>query len=42
MGGINAAVRQRWAVTGEVDPDDVAQFAVTLFFNGVRSRSATT
>jgi TetR/AcrR family transcriptional regulator len=42
MGGINAAVLQRWAVTGEVDPDDVAQLAVTLFFNGVRSRSATT
>ena len=42
MGGVGAAVQQRWAVTGEVDPDDIAQFAVTLFLNGVRPRSATT
>jgi TetR/AcrR family transcriptional regulator len=42
MGGINAAVQQRWAATGEVDPDEMAQLAVALFLNGVRPRSATT
>ncbi len=32
------AVLQRWAHTGEVDPDDMSQLAVTLFLNGVRTR----
>jgi TetR/AcrR family transcriptional regulator len=41
MGGINAAVQQRWAVTGEVDPDEMAQLAVALFLNGVRARPTT-
>ena len=38
MGGPNMAVLQRWALTGEVDPDDMSQHAVTLFLNGVRAR----
>lgn len=38
MGGTNMAVLQRWALTGEVDPDDMSQHAVTLFLNGVRAR----
>ena len=38
MGGISAAVQQRWAATGEVDPDDMSQLVVTLFLNGVRAR----
>lgn len=38
MGGTNMAVLQRWALTGDVDPDDMSQHAVTLFLNGVRAR----
>lgn len=38
MGGSNMAVLSRWALTGEVDPDDMSQSAVTLFLNGVRTR----
>ena len=38
MGGTNMAVLNRWALTGEVDPDDMSQNAVTQFLNGVRSR----
>ncbi len=38
MGGANMAVLSRWALTGEVDPDDMSQGAVTLFLNGVRAR----
>ena len=38
MGGTNMAVLQRWALTGEVDPDDMSQHTVTLFLNGVRAR----
>ena len=32
------AVLNRWALTGEVDPDDMSQNAVTQFLNGVRTR----
>lgn len=39
MGGTNMAVLSRWALTGEVDPHDMSQSAVTLFLNGVRTRS---
>ena len=38
MGGTNMAVLNRWALTGEVDPDDMSQNAVTQFLDGVRSR----
>lgn len=38
MGGTNMAVLNRWALTGEVDPDDMSQNAVTQFLNGVRAR----
>ncbi len=38
MGGTNMAVLNRWALTGEVDPDGMAQHAVTQFLNGVRAR----
>ncbi|MEM9652290.1 MAG: TetR/AcrR family transcriptional regulator [Actinomycetota bacterium] len=38
MGGINMAVLARWALTGEVDPDDMSHNAVNQFLNGVRSR----
>lgn len=38
MGGANMAVLSRWALIGEVDPDDMSQSAVTLFLNGVRTR----
>ena len=38
MGGTNMAVLQRWALTREVDADDMASQAVALFLNGVRAR----
>jgi TetR/AcrR family transcriptional regulator len=38
MGGVNMAVITRWALTGEIDPDDMSDAVVTQFLNGIRAR----
>ena len=38
MGGVSMAVIQRWAVTGEVDPEGMSEAVVNQFLDGVRAR----
>jgi TetR/AcrR family transcriptional regulator len=38
MGGVNMAVIQRWALTGEIDPDAMSETVVNQFLNGIRAR----
>jgi TetR/AcrR family transcriptional regulator len=38
MGGVNMAVIQRWALTGEIDPDGMSETVVNQFLNGIRAR----
>jgi TetR/AcrR family transcriptional regulator len=38
MGAVNMAVIQRWALTGEIDPDAMSDTVVKQFLNGIRAR----
>jgi TetR/AcrR family transcriptional regulator len=38
MGGVNMAVIQRWALTGEIDPEEMSETVVNQFLNGIRAR----